>query len=139
MVEGRLWEFTIYDEPRERAQTSCGHPLSNDRSGRAPWVRSSETAWAAAAKAAREKTEAERKTAEERAKQVHAEAEQVAAAEKATREKAQSGLKAAAGIIMTICIACMQFLLKFIHCFAESLGVEISTRNIYEYDSLVRY
>jgi len=40
---------------------------------------------------------------------------------------------------MTLCIACMQLLLKFIHCLAESLGGEINARNIDEYDSLVRY
>ena len=33
----------------------------------------------------------------------------------------------------------MQLLLKFIYCFAESLGVEISTRNINELDTLVCY
>ena len=33
----------------------------------------------------------------------------------------------------------MQLLLKFIYCFAESLGVEISTRNINEFETLVCY
>ena len=40
---------------------------------------------------------------------------------------------------MTLCITRMQLLLKVIHCLAESLGVEISARNIDEYDTLVRY
>ena len=40
---------------------------------------------------------------------------------------------------MTICITSMQLLLKFIDCFVESLGVEISARNIDELDTLVCY
>ena len=40
---------------------------------------------------------------------------------------------------MTICITCVQLLLKFTCCFSESLGVEISPRNINEYDTVVSY